>query len=428
MAIGFWRLAVGGEEWAWNLRDGCLMAFAIRISRDVTKAVSQRSRAASGQFTLSVESPEGKHTAGLVFIRSWSDKADDVWVSMEQVLQFTDRGIFCARAGVYLDPWKPVERAVISHGHSDHAYPGHQHYLCTSDAMPVMRHRLYLEDHSIQTLPYGEQVFINGVAFSFHPAGHIPGSAQIRVEYKSEVWVFSGDYKIQDDGISAPFEVVKCNVFITESTFGLPIYKWKPQAETFNEINEWWLKNQREGKSSVITGYTLGKSQRILMNVDPSIGRIFTHGAVDSINKVLRSQGINLPEAPRVTDDIPKEDLKGALIICPPSAVGSPWVRRFLPYSLGVASGWMKLRGTRRRRGADRGFVLSDHADWNDLNAVIRSTGAEKVYVTHGYSEIFAHWLNTQGIEAHEVKTRFEGELGEMAESAGRGDGEVVSD
>jgi len=254
---------------------------------------------------------------------------------------------------------------------------------------------------------------------SFHPAGHIPGSAQIRVEHKDEVWVFSGDYKIQDDGISEPFELVRCNVFITESTFGLPIYKWKPQQDVFHDINEWWVKNQGEGKSSVITGYTLGKSQRILMNVDSSIGKIFTHGAVDSINKVMRSQGMNLPDAPRVSDDIPKEDLKGALIICPPSAVGSPWVRRFLPYSLGVASGWMKLRGTRRRRGADRGFVLSDHADWNDLNAVIRGTGAQKVYVTHGYSEIFAHWLNTLGIEAHEVKTKFEGELGEMAEGSG---------
>ena len=342
---------------------------------------------------------------------------------MEQLLQFTDRGIFCARAGVYLDPWKPVERAVISHGHSDHAYPGHQHYLCTTDAMPVIRHRLYLNDHSIQTLAYGEEVSINGVNFSFHPAGHIPGSAQIRVEYRNEVWVFSGDYKTQDDGISKPFELLRCNFFITESTFGLPIYKWKSQQEVFNEINQWWIKNQGEGKSSVITGYTLGKSQRILKNVDPSIGKIFTHGAVDSINKVMRSQGIDLREAPRVSDDLPKEELKGALIICPPSAIGSPWIRRFLPYSLGVASGWMKLRGTRRRRGADRGFVLSDHADWNELNAVIRSTGAEKVYVTHGYSEIFAHWLNTQGIEAHEVKTRFEGELGEMAEGIGDASG-----
>ena len=338
---------------------------------------------------------------------------------MEPLLEFTDKGIYCPIARVYIDPWKPVERAIISHGHSDHAYPGHQHYLCTREAMPVVRHRLYLHEDAIQTLAYGEGLSINGVNFSFHPAGHIPGSSQIRVEYKGEVWVFSGDYKIEDDGISTPFETVRCHTFITESTFGLPVYKWKKQSEVFDEINEWWRKNQAEGKTSVITGYTLGKSQRILKNVDASIGKIFTHGAVDAINKVMRSQGIDLPDAPRVSDEIPKEDLKGALVICPPSAVGSPWVRRFLPYSLGVASGWMKLRGTRRRRGADRGFVLSDHADWNDLNTVIRNTGAERVFVTHGYSEIFAHWLNTQGIEAHEVKTRFEGELGEMAEGTG---------
>ena len=335
---------------------------------------------------------------------------------MPDLLQFTDKGIYCPRAGVYIDPWKPVERAIISHGHSDHAYAGHQHYLCTSGAMPVIRHRLYLQDDVIQTLDYGEQQSINGVSFSLHPAGHIPGSAQVRVEFRGEVWVFSGDYKLQDDGISTFFEPLPCHVFITESTFGLPVYKWKRQDEVFRDINEWWIKNKLEGKTSVITGYTLGKSQRILKNVDASIGKIFTHGAVDSINKVMRAQGINLPEAPRVHDGIPKDDLKGALIICPPSAVGSPWIRRFYPYSLGVASGWMKLRGTRRRRGADRGFVLSDHADWNDLNMAIRETRAEKVYVTHGYSEIFSHWLNSQGIESHEVKTRFEGELGEMAE------------
>jgi putative mRNA 3-end processing factor len=332
------------------------------------------------------------------------------------LLQFTDRGIFCQQANVYLDPWKPVDKAVITHGHSDHAYFGHKHYLCTAEAMPVIKHRLYLGDN-IETLPYGQEININGVNFSFHPAGHIPGSAQVRVEFKGEVWVFSGDYKLQPDGISAPFEAVKCHVFITESTFGLPIYKWKSQAEVFDEINQWWLRNREEGKASLIAGYTLGKSQRILKNLDPTIGKIFTHGAVDSVNQVMRSQGIPLPEAPRVTNDTPKEDLKGALIICPPSAVGSPWVRRFLPYSLGVASGWMKLRGTRRRRGADRGFVLSDHADWDELNQTVRETGAQKIFVTHGYSEIFAQWLNTQGIEAHEVKTRFEGELGEMAEA-----------
>jgi putative mRNA 3-end processing factor len=331
------------------------------------------------------------------------------------LLQFTDKGIYCEQAKVYLDPWKPVDRALISHGHSDHAYFGHKQYLTSTIAMPVIKHRLYLQDN-IQTLDYGETLNINGVTFSFHPAGHIPGSSQIRVEYKGEVWVFSGDYKLEKDNISTPFEPVKCHAFITESTFGLPIYKWKPQHDVFADVNEWWRKNQSEGKTSVIAGYTLGKAQRILANVDASIGKIFTHGAVDTINSVLRNQGLSLPACPRVSDEIKKDDIKGALIVCPPSAVGSSWMRRFLPYSLGVASGWMKLRGTRRRRGADRGFVLSDHADWDDLNKAILSTGAERVFVTHGYTEIFAQWLREKGIDAKEVKTKFEGELGEMAE------------
>jgi putative mRNA 3-end processing factor len=333
------------------------------------------------------------------------------------LLQFTDKGIYCEQARVYLDPWKPVDKALISHGHSDHAYFGHKKYLTSTLAMPVIKHRLYLQDN-IESLDYNKSVTINGVNFSFHPAGHIPGSAQIRVEYKGEVWVFSGDYKLERDNISTPFEPIKCHAFITESTFGLPIYKWKPQQEVFSEINDWWRKNRSEGKTSVIAGYTLGKAQRILKNVDPSIGKIFTHGAVDTINNVLKRQGLDLPEAPRISDEIKKEDIKGSLVVCPPSAVGSSWMRRFLPYSLGVASGWMKLRGTRRRRGADRGFVLSDHADWNDLNKAILATGAEKVFVTHGYTEIFAQWLREKGIDAKEVKTKFEGELGEMAEGA----------
>lgn len=335
------------------------------------------------------------------------------------LLEFTDRGIFCRKANVYLDPWKPVDRAIISHGHSDHAYAGHQHYLCADEALPVIKHRLYLQGN-IESLPYGKQVEIHGVRFSFHPAGHIPGSAQIRVESDGEVWVFSGDYKLQPDNLSTPFEPVRCHTFITESTFGLPIYKWQSQQSVFDDVNAWWRSNREQGKISVIAGYTLGKAQRILRNVDSSVGPIYCHGAVDTINEILRNQGFSLPKAPRVTDALTKAQLEGSLIVCPPSAVGSSWMRRFLPYSLGVASGWMKLRGTRRRRGADRGFVLSDHADWNDLNTAILETGAEKVFVTHGYTEVFAQWLRTKGLEAHEVKTKFEGELGEM--------GEVVSE
>jgi putative mRNA 3-end processing factor len=330
------------------------------------------------------------------------------------LLEFNERGIYCPKADVYLDPWKPVDRALISHGHSDHASWGHKRYLCSSPAAPVIKHRLRMD--TIETADYGKPVYINGVQFSFHPAGHIPGSAQIRVEYKGEVWVFTGDYKLEPDGLSEPFELVKCNSFITESTFGLPVYSWKPQQEIFNEMNAWWRKNQAEGKVSVIAGYTLGKSQRLLKNIDTSIGKIIVHGAVDSINEVMRQQGIDLPETHRVTKESKKQDFEGALVVCPPSAVGSPWIRRFLPYSLGIASGWMTLRGARRRRGADRGFPLSDHVDWKSLNIAVKETGAEKVFVTHGYAEIFSQWLNEKGIEAYPVKTEYEGELSEIIE------------
>jgi putative mRNA 3-end processing factor len=333
------------------------------------------------------------------------------------LLEFTDRGICCPQAGVYLDPWKPVPRALITHGHSDHARWGSESYLCTVAAAPVIRHRLQLTNN-LQTIPFGETIHINGVQFSFHPAGHIPGSAQIRVAYQGEVWVFSGDYKLEKDNLAEPFDPIKCHAFITESTFGLPVYQWKRQEDVFQEINTWWRKNQSEGKVSVIAGYTLGKSQRILQNVDHSIGKIFVHGAVDSINQVLMNQGIALQQTFRVTADTTRKDYEGALVICPPSATGSPWMNRFAPYSVGIASGWMKLRGPRRRRGADRGFVLSDHADWNDLNTAIKATEAQRVFVTHGYTEIFAQWLSESGLDAKEVKTQYEGELGEIIESA----------
>ncbi len=331
------------------------------------------------------------------------------------LLEFTDKGICCPQADVWLDPWKPVKRALITHGHSDHARWGNESYLCTDKAAPVIRYRLQ-DQGTIESVPFGKQVTINGVNFSFHPAGHIPGSAQIRVEYKGEVWVFSGDYKLQPDNLAEPFEPLKCNVFITESTFGLPVYQWKSQASVFDDINAWWRKNQQDGKVSIIAGYTLGKSQRILRNLDTSIGKIFTHGALDNINRIMMAQGIDLPETHRVTPELDKKTFEGSMIICPPSATGSPWMNRFLPYSLGIASGWMTLRGARRRRGADRGFVLSDHADWNELNTAIRETGAEKVFVTHGYSEIFAQWLNENGYDAKEVKTQYEGELAEIIE------------
>ncbi len=287
------------------------------------------------------------------------------------LLEFTPEGIYCPRAGVHLDPWKPVKRAMITHGHADHARWGHERYLCTEAAAPVIRHRLSLSDN-LETINFNQTVSINGVSFSFHPAGHIPGSAQIRVEYQGEIWVFSGDYKLQADGISEPFEPVRCHNFITESTFGLPVYNWKPQQQVFDDINAWWRKNQSDGKVSVIAGYALGKSQRIMRNVDPTIGKIFVHGAINSITSLFRNTLKALPPTTYVTPEMKKKDFEGGLVVCPPSAIGTPWMRRFDPFSLGIASGWMGLRGARRRRGADRGFVLSDHADWHGLTMPIR--------------------------------------------------------
>ncbi len=341
------------------------------------------------------------------------------------LLEFIAKGIYCPAANVYIDPWKPVENALITHGHSDHARWGHQKYLCTHAALPVIKYRL--GDVAIQGIDYNTPIYINGVRFSFHPAGHVPGSAQIRVEHKGEVWVASGDYKTEPDGLSEPFESLRCHAFITESTFGLPIYRWQSQPEIMAEINTWWRKNQAAGKTSVLVAYSLGKAQRIMANVDTTIGPIFTHGAVENINNVLREQGIVLPETQRVLSSTDKKTFPGGLVIAPPSAFNTPWINRFKPMSLGIASGWMALRGARRRRAADRGFVLSDHADWEGLNAAIQATGAEKVFVTHGYTEVFSQWLRGQGLDAAKVETQYEGEsLDQVVEE--KAEGEIMND
>lgn len=327
------------------------------------------------------------------------------------LLEFTDRGIYCPPADVYIDPWRPVKRALITHGHADHARWGHKHYLCTKLAKPVIRYRL--GPIQIDTVAYGETRTINGVRFSFHPAGHIIGSAQIRVEHKGEVWVASGDYKTEDDGLSTPFVPIRCHTFITESTFGLPVYEWQPQENVFAAMNDWWRTNRAAGKVSVLSSYALGKAQRVMHGLDTTIGPILTHGAVENTNEVLRKQGVSLPETIRVVQGMKKKAFAGGLVIAPPSATGSPWMKKFQPYSLGIASGWMTLRGARRRRNADRGFILSDHADWNGLNEAIATTGAERVIVTHGYTDIFSRWLTEQGYEAYTEATEFEGEHGE---------------
>lgn len=332
------------------------------------------------------------------------------------VLEFTDRGIFCPAGDFYIDPWKPVDRALITHGHADHARAGHRRYLCTDAALPVIRHRL--GDITAETIAYGVQQQIGGATVSFHPAGHVPGSAQIRVEVAGEVWVASGDYKIEEDGFSEPFEPVRCHSFITESTFGLPIFKWAPQNEVLSDINAFWAKNAENGVITMIGAYSLGKAQRLLSGLDTSIGPILTHGAVEGTNTVLRAQGYELPDTVPVTPETNGKAFPGALVMAPPSALGSTWARRFGKVSTGFASGWMRLRGVRRRRASDQGFVMSDHADWPGLLHAIKETRAENIYVTHGYTDIFTRHLNENGYNSKVVPTAFEGEALDAGDAA----------
>jgi putative mRNA 3-end processing factor len=323
-----------------------------------------------------------------------------------QVLQFTDKGIYCPAGDFYIDPWQPVARAVITHAHSDHARVGNQHYLCHHDSVPLLKLRLGA-DISVQGAAYGESIRYNGVTISLHPAGHIIGSAQVRVQQENEVWVASGDYKTENDGISGQFEPVRCHTFITESTFGLPIYNWQPQAVIFDNIRRWIGENQQAGKHSVLLGYSLGKAQRLLYHLKDVTEQIWAHGAIYIVNEVLREHGWPMPELHRITPDTPKSAYKNNLIIGPPSAADSSWMRRFNPYALGVCSGWMQVRGNMRRRNADAGFALSDHADWNGLLEAVKATGAEMVYTTHGFSSAFARYLRENGIAAEEVKTAY---------------------
>lgn len=329
------------------------------------------------------------------------------------VLTFTDRGIYCPDGDFHIDPWRPVARALITHAHADHARPGHGAYLSTTACAPVLRHRL--GNIALDSMAYGETRDIGGVRVSFHPAGHVPGSAQIRVERAGEIWVASGDYKTEPDGLSTPFEPIRCHSFITESTFGLPVFRWSPQAAIAAELNTWWAACRDAGRNAMLGAYSLGKAQRLLSMLDPGIGPILTHGAVEATNAVLRVQGCPLPDTVPVTPDLKAADHPGALILAPPAALGSAWARRFSPASTGFASGWMRLRGVRRRRSLDRGFAISDHADWDGLLGAIRATGADRILVTHGYSDIFARHLCDLGYDAAPVSTEFENEPPEDA-------------
>ena len=331
-------------------------------------------------------------------------------------------GLYCVPGDFYIDPWRPVDRAVITHAHGDHARLGHRHYLASNQSVGILKSRLG-QDINIEGLDYGAGVTHNGVTISLHPAGHVLGSAQVRMECGGEIWVASGDYKVEPDATCAPFEPVRCHSFITESTFGLPIYRWDPQQEVFDDINRWWRRNAEEGRTSVLYAYAFGKAQRVLSGLDASIGPIVCHGAVEPLNRVYREGGIALPHT-QLVSETDKMEMKRALVLAPPSAAGSTWTRRFGDYSDAFASGWMLLRGARRRRGVDRGFVLSDHADWPGLLGAIRATEASQVIVTHGSIPVMVRWLRQIGLDAKAFETEFGDEDDSAEGSAAPEEGE----
>jgi putative mRNA 3-end processing factor len=329
----------------------------------------------------------------------------------DDLIVLRPQGLYCPAGDFHIDPWRPVQRAVLTHAHADHARAGHASYLATAISAGVLRARLG-DDVALQGVAYGEVVDIHGVRVSLHPAGHVLGSAQVRVEHRGRVWVASGDYFVSGvhgdaNPTCAPFEPLRCHCFITESTFGLPIYRWRAQAAVQREINAWWQANADDGRASLLMGYAFGKSQRLLAGLDASIGPIAAHGAVENINAAYRAAGVALPATQRVAQ-LSRDELKRALVLAPPSAQNSAWARRLgADASDAFASGWMRLRGARRRRGVDRGFVLSDHADWPGLQRAIRATGAERVIVTHGYEAVMVRALSQQGLQAQAFATEY---------------------
>jgi putative mRNA 3-end processing factor len=336
-------------------------------------------------------------------------------------------GLYCPPGDFYIDPWRPVDRAVLTHAHADHARRGHGAYLAASPSAAVLKSRL--GDIALQTLDYGQTLDLHGVTLSFHPAGHVLGSAQLRVAHRGRVWVASGDYFVS--GVAgdanpscAPFEPVRCDTFITESTFGLPIYRWAPQAEVAAQLLDWWTANAEAGRASLLLAYSLGKAQRVLALLAQAAGGqglpgpLVVHGTVHAINEAYAATGVALPPTVRLEDGPDRASLRRALAVAPPGAHGGTWTRRLGELRDGFASGWMQLRGTRRRQGCDCGFVLSDHADWPGLQSAIAATGAERVIVTHGQEAVMVRWLQQQGLQAGSFQTAYGDEEADARETA----------
>ncbi|MDR9432477.1 MAG: ligase-associated DNA damage response exonuclease [Spiribacter sp.] len=323
------------------------------------------------------------------------------------LIQPTRKGLYCAAGDFHIDPWQPVPRALITHAHADHARSGHDQYWAARSGLGLLRRRLG-KKAVIHGLEYGETLRFGPVTVSLHPAGHVLGSAQIRLEHEDEVWVASGDYKRDIDPTCAPFEPILCDTFITEATFALPVYRWPVVRDVARDIHQWWQKNASTNRTTVLFCYALGKAQRLLAELP--LGRpgpIYLHGAIAPLTDDYRAAGIELPPTQPVSQAPADEDFSSSLVIAPPSAAGSTWMRRFRKPATGFASGWMRIRGNRRRRGYDRGFVISDHVDWPDLLKTITETGAKQVLTTHGRADELVRYLIEQGLSARPLATLY---------------------
>jgi putative mRNA 3-end processing factor len=319
-------------------------------------------------------------------------------------------GLYCPDGDFYIDPWGPVDRAIITHAHGDHARPGSRAYLCAEPSRALLARR-FGPDAQVQSLPYRERLTLGRVTLSFHPAGHILGSSQIRLEGPAGVWVVAGDYKRVPDPTCAPFEPIACETFVTESTFGLPIYRWDPSATIVGEIMEWWTANQRDGKTSVLFCYSIGKVQRVLAELALVTDRpAFVHGMMLPMIDAYRNAGIEMLPVASATERPRGTRFAGELVLAPLSARGTPWMRRLSDHSDAFASGLMRVRGVRRQRAFDRGFVLSDHADWPALLQTVTETGAARILTTHGHAEPLARHLRQAGYETGVLRTAWEGE------------------
>ncbi len=322
------------------------------------------------------------------------------------LVQLTERGLYCAAGDFHIDPWRGVPRAVITHGHSDHARWGSERYLTASTGKAILERRLGTAS-PIEGLPYGEELSLRGVSLSFIPAGHVLGSGQVRIEHKGQVCVVSGDYKVRPSPTAEPFESVRCHHFISECTFGLPIYRWPLEAEVIDSLHAWWKASQQEERTCIVFAYSLGKAQRVLAQLDESVGPILVHSAVMSMLEAYESVGIRFPKYEPASPENAKAAKGRAIVIAPPAVNDSVWLKKFVPFSTAVASGWMQIRGTRRRGNIDRGFVLSDHADWDGLNTAIAATEAELVWLTHGNTTPLKRYLRERGKNVASIATRF---------------------